>query len=83
MANKQLLWGELRNIADTCNGEWLVAGDLNDVFGVYEVKAGIVNERKARRFAKWLDLCRLMDLMGASGNRYTWRGPKKNGIRTF
>lgn len=79
---KRELWHELHRISVSDSGAWLVAGDLNDVIGQHECKGYPVNTTKARRFADRIDQCHLLDL-GSIGSKFTWRGPRFNGVHVL
>lgn len=51
--------------------------------GNHECKGGDgCNLQKARRYADRMNDCRLLDL-GSIGPKFTWKGPLKNGVRTY
>ncbi|RYQ95392.1 hypothetical protein Ahy_B08g090662 isoform B [Arachis hypogaea] len=60
-------------------GDWLVAGDFNEIKEASEKKGGAaVNIRACNIFSNWINSCRLIDL-GFVGPRFTWKGPKWEG----
>ncbi|RYQ82474.1 hypothetical protein Ahy_B10g101061 [Arachis hypogaea] len=74
------LWGTLRSLVDNIRGEWLLAGDFNEIACPSEKKrGGRVDSGNCRRFSEWIDNCSLIDL-GYIGTRFTWRGPKWEGL---
>ncbi|XLR56294.1 hypothetical protein S83_006966 [Arachis hypogaea] len=74
------VWMKLRNIANSMEGDWLIAGDFNEIKVTTEKKGGVATDRSAcNLFANWINSCGLIDL-GFVGSRYTWRGPKWEGL---
>ncbi|PNY15946.1 ribonuclease H, partial [Trifolium pratense] len=81
---RKVLWDELRNIANLMQGNWLLAGDFNDISHISEKKGGIpANQGRCDRFMDRMNACHLMDC-GSIGSRFTWRGPIfRGGERIF
>ncbi|RYQ95391.1 uncharacterized protein [Arachis hypogaea] len=76
---RKLLWPKLVHIANSMAGDWLVAGDFNEIKEASEKKGGAaVNIRACNIFSNWINSCRLIDL-GFVGPRFTWKGPKWEG----
>lgn len=76
---RRTLWTELMHIASSLQGEWLVAGDFNDIASPDEKKGGVVaSQRKCSLFLDRINAYNLLDL-GAVGAKFTWRGPLFNG----
>lgn len=75
-----LLWQELKNIAYSMGGQWLVVGDFNDISCQSE-KKGVdpVSQRRSNLLLDRINDCQLMDL-GVVGPKFTWRGPLYNGV---
>jgi hypothetical protein len=78
------LWSELINISRTLDGEWLIAGDFNDIMNQSEKKGGApVSQRRCDKFVDRINECKLLDC-GAIGPHFTWRGPMfHDGERIF
>jgi hypothetical protein len=78
------LWRELKNISRGMVGEWLLAGDFNDIAHPSEKRGGIpAQQRRCDKFVDRINECNLIDC-GASGPKFTWRGPTfQNGDRIF
>ncbi|MCH79273.1 endonuclease/exonuclease/phosphatase family protein [Trifolium medium] len=78
------LWRELKNISRGMVGEWLLAGDFNDISHPSEKKGGIpAQQRRCNTFVDRINDCKLMDC-GATGPKFTWRGPVfQNDDRIF
>jgi hypothetical protein len=57
----------------------LLAGDFNDIAGLFEKKGGARPLlRRCHKFVERINSCNLMDL-GFVGSKYTWRGPMFHG----
>lgn len=66
------LWNDLYNLSKSCNNEWLVVGDFNEVFFANEELGGnAINRNRAKLFRNCLQSCGLVDL-GFRGQKYTW-----------
>lgn len=77
---RRQLWESLKIIVDGMIGQWMLAGDFNDIASVAEKKGGaLASQRKCDLFMERMDDCQLMDL-GAVGTHFTWRGPLFNGL---
>ncbi|XP_058748573.1 uncharacterized protein LOC131621549 [Vicia villosa] len=64
---KKILWENLRDITDSSDQPWLVAGDLNDIAGIDDKKGGApVLVRRINLFKDRIAVCNLMD-MGSHG----------------
>ncbi|XP_016178547.1 uncharacterized protein LOC107621000 [Arachis ipaensis] len=60
--------------------DWLLVGDFNEIACPSEKKRGGKTDNQAcRRFADWINACSLIDL-GFVGSKYTWKGPKWEGL---
>ncbi|XP_045810455.1 uncharacterized protein LOC123904892 [Trifolium pratense] len=69
------LWRELKTISRGMVGEWLLAGDFNDIANPSEKKGGLpAQQRKCDKFVDRINDCNLIDC-GATGPKFTWRGP--------
>ncbi|XP_057746094.1 uncharacterized protein LOC130965343 [Arachis stenosperma] len=76
---RRLIWSKLLDIANTMRGEWLIAGDFNEIKDSSEKKGGAAIDLNAyNRFANWINESGLIDL-GFIGSRFTWRGPQWEG----
>lgn len=68
------LWGTLATMANTMQGNWMLAGDFNDICDSNEKKGGApLNVRKCQLFQNRIQQCGLMDL-GSIGSKFTWKG---------
>ncbi|XP_058753900.1 uncharacterized protein LOC131627062 [Vicia villosa] len=77
--HRQALWEELKITARGMKVPWLVAGDFNEIASIGDKKGGVpASARKFHNFRDRINQCKLMDL-GASGPRFTWRGPLYHG----
>ncbi|XLR39159.1 hypothetical protein S83_023819 [Arachis hypogaea] len=78
------LWPKLQNIANTVSGEWLIAGDFNEIKDSSEKRGGAPTDLRAcNAFTNWINNCGLIDL-GFISSRFTWRGPQwKSQERIF
>ncbi|MCH79376.1 endonuclease/exonuclease/phosphatase family protein [Trifolium medium] len=77
--NRRTMWEDLKNIADSMNCPWLLAGDFNDIACAAGKKGGApVSIRRCNLFKDRINACNLLDL-GAVGSKYTWRGPIYHG----
>jgi hypothetical protein len=73
------LWRELKNISRSMVGEWLLAGDFNDIMNQAEKKGGVpVSQRRCVKFMDRVNDCNLLDC-GVVGPKFTWRGPSFHG----
>lgn len=71
----RLMWEEMRVIATGMQGDWLLAGDFNDIASASEKKGGGPTPTfKIAKFVEHINRCQLMDL-GAVGSNFTWKGP--------
>ncbi|XP_058784025.1 uncharacterized protein LOC131658784 [Vicia villosa] len=76
---KRLMWESIRKIAATINQPWLVVGYFNDIVCASEKKGGgQVSVHKCNVFRENMEDYYLLDL-GASGPKFTWRGPIFHG----
>lgn len=82
--NRRLMWDELHDIANSMHGEWLLAGDFNDIASASEKKGGgVIPYAKIAKFVENINKCQLMDL-GTVGTKFTWKGPLfHNGCHIF
>jgi hypothetical protein len=81
--NRRILWENLYHISTSIIGDWMLAGDFNDIASIHEKKGGVTaSRRKCTKFVDRINKCQLMDL-GATGSKYTWRGPLYAGTRIF
>ncbi|PNX73217.1 ribonuclease H [Trifolium pratense] len=77
--NRRILWNDLKDIADSMQSSWLLAGDFNDILGSHEKKGGApVSLRKCNKFRERMEACNVFDI-GAVGPKFTWRGPIYQG----
>ncbi|KAI9090316.1 hypothetical protein K1719_028651 [Acacia pycnantha] len=73
---KRILWEELERFASAVVEPWAVLGDFNDILFSSEKLGGSgVDDRRMRIFNDRIIRCKLGDL-GASGPKFTWKGPK-------
>ncbi|PNX94494.1 ribonuclease H, partial [Trifolium pratense] len=73
------LWRELKSISRNMVGEWLLAGDFNDIMHPSEKKGGVpATQRRCDKFMDRINDCSLLDC-GAIGPKYTWCGPIFHG----
>ncbi|MCH92139.1 hypothetical protein A2U01_0013073, partial [Trifolium medium] len=73
------LWMELKSISHNMMGEWLLAGDFNDIMHPLGKKGGApATQRRCDKFMDRINDCSLLDC-GAIGPKYTWRGPVFHG----
>lgn len=69
---RQLLWEELKIIAQTHKGKWLMRGDFNEVLLAKEKLGGLsISNTRTSLFKDYLDNCGMLDL-GFKGCKYTW-----------
>ncbi|XP_057761101.1 uncharacterized protein LOC130981532 [Arachis stenosperma] len=77
--NRRELWPKILNIANQIMGDWLIAGDFNEIKDNSEKKGGAtISNRDCNVFSGWINRWGLIDL-GFIGSRYTWRGPQWEG----
>jgi len=76
---KKDFWTKMEDLGKQINGQWLVAGDFNDILSPVERKGGgKFNWHRATIFRDRLNRCGLMDL-GAIGSKFIWKGHKHQG----
>ncbi|KAI9074720.1 hypothetical protein K1719_043310 [Acacia pycnantha] len=75
------LWEKLLSISYGISLPWIVCGDLNDILVQSErVGGGNCNFRRVRWFQDKVNSCGL-NVWGASGPKFTWKGPCLRGCR--
>ncbi|KAI9122534.1 hypothetical protein K1719_006374 [Acacia pycnantha] len=81
---RKILWDKLKALSAGISVPWVVWGDFNDIIAPNERIGGSgMNSRRIRWFQDQADESGLIDL-GASGPRFTWKGPKiRGGLRIF
>ncbi|KAI9125378.1 hypothetical protein K1719_003994 [Acacia pycnantha] len=76
---RAILWRKLKTMADVIACLWVVWGDFNDIISEHERTGGVPGcHRRIRWFQQRVQECNLIDL-GASGPRFTWKGPRLRG----
>ena len=72
LAERHILWNNLKTVAQLHNLPWLMLGDFNKVLcGEDKFGGNQVNLNRALEFKKCLDDCNMIDL-GFTGPKYTW-----------
>lgn len=72
LAERQILWSNLKTVAHLHNLPWLMLGDFNEVLcGDDKFGGNSVNINRALEFKECLDECNMLDL-GFAGPKYTW-----------
>ncbi|KAI9123189.1 hypothetical protein K1719_006078 [Acacia pycnantha] len=80
-AHKQWLWSDLRGISISMTELWTVLGDFNDVASPSEKTGGLgYQDARFSLFTDRIQGCNLF-VLGASGPKFTWKGPKHRGGR--
>ena len=73
LAERRILWNNLKTIAQLHNLPWLMLGDFNEVLcGEDKFGGNQVNLNRALEFKECLDECNMLDL-GFAGPKYTWK----------
>lgn len=68
------LWRDISDMAASMHGNWLLAGDFNDIVDSSERRGGgPINTRKCHLFRDRIQQCGLID-MGSVGSKFTWKG---------
>ncbi|XP_019237922.1 PREDICTED: uncharacterized protein LOC109218059, partial [Nicotiana attenuata] len=63
LEEKSILWNNLKIVANSFKGPWLVTGDFNEVTGANEKFGGLpVNNNRVSNFINCIDYCELLDL---------------------
>ncbi|QHO53738.1 Endonuclease/exonuclease/phosphatase family protein [Arachis hypogaea] len=71
---RKQMWDSIQNIAHNLAEPWILMGDFNYIVDQKEKRGGgLCNIHNCRRFRKWIDDCKLLDL-GYVGQRFTWKG---------
>lgn len=79
--NRRRTWDSLKTIVANINQLWLMTGDFIDIAFGREKKGGAqASARRCQMFRENMDECNLVDI-GASGPKFTWRGPIFHGGR--
>ena len=72
LAERHILWNNLKTVAQLHNLPWLMLGDFNKVLcGEDKFGGNQVNLNRALEFKECLDDCNMIDL-GFTGPKYTW-----------
>ena len=72
LAERRILWGNLKTVAHLHNLPWLKIGDFNEVLCDDDKFGGNhVNLNRALEFKDYLDECNMVDL-GFAGPKFTW-----------
>lgn len=77
-----MLWRNLIDWSRSCNAEWLVAGDSNEVLYANEKLGGTtINRTRVKLFWNCLQNSRLVDL-GFKGQKFTWTNKRESIVST-
>lgn len=74
LAPRQILWDDLRAIADNMEEPWVILGDFNSIMVSHERRGGAPNfaTRGMQNFCNMIHDCNLLDA-GFQGSPFTWR----------
>ncbi|XP_062100119.1 uncharacterized protein LOC133805997 [Humulus lupulus] len=76
---RDILWTDLKDIADKVIGPWLLLGDFNDILSVEERIGGNMRQRCSRAFKTCVDYCKVEDVKSI-GSFFIWIN--KQGLDT-
>lgn len=80
LMHRKLLWQNLKCIANTYLGPWLLGGDFNEIIFTSEKFEGrVINIVRANLMLECFNFCNLIDL-GYRGSRYTWTNKMSQGL---
>ncbi|XP_058767398.1 uncharacterized protein LOC131641093 [Vicia villosa] len=78
-SSKNLVWEELKKLADDMEEPWLIMGDFNNIAKRSEKKGGLTASMTiCQRMKNRMDDCKVTD-METHGPKFTWRGPIFHG----
>ncbi|XP_028762745.1 uncharacterized protein LOC114721099 [Neltuma alba] len=78
---RQQLWRNLFNLSQSISNAWVVFGDFNDILAASDRIGGAqIPYNRIDWFQSRIRDCGLVD-MGFKGPKFTWRGPRLNGLR--
>ncbi|XP_074278517.1 uncharacterized protein LOC141602103 [Silene latifolia] len=79
---REPLWVNLKRIAGSIQGPWVIGGDFNCVTQAHDRLGGTFSQAEAEPFQQCLEECEVMDIQSI-GAYYTWNNKQPPATRVY